>query len=66
MGEDNRVIRRLITKVLVDTGYEVDAAEDGEAAWDALQLNSYNLLITENKMPKVSGVACSRNFMPPA
>ncbi|MDD5141664.1 MAG: response regulator [Verrucomicrobiales bacterium] len=54
--EDDAVIRRLNTKVLVDSGYEVDAAENGAVAWDALQLNGYDLVITDNKMPKVSGV----------
>jgi CheY-like chemotaxis protein len=47
---------RLNVEVLMDSGYEVDAAEDGVVAWDALQLNSYDLLITDNNMPKMSGV----------
>ena len=54
--EDDYAVRRLNTGLLIDSGYEVDAAEDGEVAWDVLQRNSYNLLITENKMPKVSGI----------
>jgi DNA-binding response OmpR family regulator len=54
--EDEGIIRRLNAKVLADSGYEVDAAEDGAVAWDALQLNGYDLLITDNKMPKVSGI----------
>jgi CheY-like chemotaxis protein len=53
--DDELLIRRLNTGVLVNSGYQVDAAEDGEAAWNALQLNSYDLLITDNDMPKVSG-----------
>ena len=34
----------------------MDAAEDGAEAWDALQLNSYDLLVTDNNMPKVPGI----------
>jgi len=34
----------------------VDAAEDGAAAWDTLQRARYDLLVTDNDMPKVSGV----------
>jgi DNA-binding response OmpR family regulator len=54
--EDNADIRRLNAEVLARSGYHVDAAEDGAAAWDTLQRNRYDLLITDNDMPKVSGV----------
>jgi DNA-binding response OmpR family regulator len=53
-GDDDT--RRLNTEVLIQSGYHVDAAEDGTAGWEALQLNSYDLLVTDNNMPKVSGV----------
>jgi DNA-binding response OmpR family regulator len=54
--EDDEDIRRLNAEVLINSGYHVDAAEDGSVAWDNLQLNSYDLVITDNEMPKVSGV----------
>jgi DNA-binding response OmpR family regulator len=54
--EDEASIRRLITGTLVDSGYHVDAAENGADAWEALQVKQYDLLITDNNMPKVSGV----------
>jgi DNA-binding response OmpR family regulator len=60
--EDNYAVRRFSTELLTDSGYEVDAAEDGKAAWDALQLNGYDLLITENRMPKLSGVDLLRKM----
>jgi len=56
VAEDNRAIRQLNSRILTDSGYEVVAAENGEVAWDSLQLNSYDLLITDNNMPKLSGV----------
>ena len=40
---------------LAAAGYHVDTAEDGEAGWKALQTNTYDLLITDNKMPKLRG-----------
>jgi DNA-binding response OmpR family regulator len=43
-------------EVLIRHGYEVNAAEDGVAAWEELQVNNYNLLITDEQIPKVSGV----------
>jgi len=54
--DDEPIVRRVHTKVLIDCGYQVDAADDGEAAWQTLQSNSYDLLITDNDMPRVTGV----------
>jgi DNA-binding response OmpR family regulator len=54
--EDDAAIRELNTGVLARFGYQVDAAEDGAAAWDALQLINYDLVVTDNQMPRVTGV----------
>jgi two-component system alkaline phosphatase synthesis response regulator PhoP len=53
---DNPSVREASAKVLINSGYHVDAAEDGEAAWKALHATSYDLLITDQTMPKLSGV----------
>jgi two-component system, cell cycle sensor histidine kinase and response regulator CckA len=54
--EDDISIRRLRTEMLIRSGYQVDAAADGAAGWKALQGKSYDLVITDNFMPKVTGV----------
>src|ERR1039457_4684287 len=54
--DDDPLIRRLNSEVLIYSGYRVDAADDGASAWDALLVNDYDLLITDNDMPKVTGV----------
>ena len=54
--DDEPLIRQLHKEILSDFGYAVELAEDGADAWDALQLHSYDLLITDNDMPKVTGV----------
>jgi len=54
--DDEECLRELSTQVLIHSGYNVDAAEDGAVAWDTLQHNSYDLLIADNNMPNVSGV----------
>jgi DNA-binding response OmpR family regulator len=56
IADDEPLIRQLYTKLLVEAGYKVEGAEDGAVAWDALQVNAYDLLITDNQMPKMSGV----------
>ncbi|HUD49200.1 MAG TPA: response regulator [Candidatus Baltobacteraceae bacterium] len=56
VADDEPVIRSLITAVLVRSGYDVDAAQDGAAAWAALRAKHYALLITDNSMPKITGL----------
>ncbi len=59
--ENEGAIRSFNAEVLRHSGYQVDTAEDGEAGWRALHAagydtGSYDLLITDNDMPKVTGV----------
>jgi len=54
--DDEPLIRKLNAEVLLEAGYQVDTAEDGAVAWAALQLFEYDLLITDNNMPNVSGL----------
>ena len=54
--DDESYIRQFSAEVLRYSGYQVDAAEDGVLAWDALQLNSYDLLVTDNSMCRLTGI----------
>jgi DNA-binding response OmpR family regulator len=54
--DDEPHIRQLNTGALIHSGYHVDAAEDGAAAWEALGADSYDLMITDNNMPRLTGV----------
>jgi DNA-binding response OmpR family regulator len=54
--EDDPVLLELNTSVLLLSGYEVEAAADGAAAWRALSNDGYDLLLTDNDMPELSGV----------
>jgi two-component system, chemotaxis family, chemotaxis protein CheY len=60
--DDDIFIRQLSTEVLSDSGYHVDAAADGADAWEALQLKTFNLLITDNNMPRLTGVELVRKL----
>jgi len=60
--DDDKYIRRFSAQALMGSGYEVDAAEDGAAAWEALQIKNYNLLITDNEMPNLTGVELVRKL----
>src|SRR6266516_2928525 len=54
--EDDPTMRNLGAQVLVRAGYQVDAAEDGAAGWEALRAERYDLLITDHRMPRLSGL----------
>ena len=60
--DDCSDIREAVPKVLVDSGYRVDVAEDGEAGWEALHATRYDLLITDHKMPKLTGIELVRKL----
>jgi len=55
-------LRLLYAAVLLRPGFHVDAAEDGAAGWEALHATHYDLLITDNDVPKVSGVELVRKL----
>jgi|ERR1022692_863691 DNA-binding response OmpR family regulator len=54
--EDDISVRQLNIEILARSGYEVDAAEDGAAAWESLNGDSYDLMITDNGMPRLTGI----------
>lgn len=54
--EDDESISRLNIMALGQAGYHVDAAANGAMAWEILQLNSYDLIVTDNNMPVLTGV----------
>lgn len=60
--EDDAVIQRLIGTMLDGAGYFIAFAEDGEAGWEALNSGHFDLVITDNNMPKVTGVDMIRRL----
>jgi two-component system, OmpR family, response regulator QseB len=56
VADDDEVILNLITSVLAEAGFEVDGVPDGQEAWEALLSQSYDLLVTDNEMPRLAGL----------
>jgi DNA-binding response OmpR family regulator len=54
--EDNEVLRKLNVLVLGHSGYRVDDAEDGAAGWELLNARTFDVLITDHEMPRLSGL----------
>jgi response regulator RpfG family c-di-GMP phosphodiesterase len=54
--DDERVIREILAEFLALEGFTVHTVEDGEKALTELRLRPYDLLITDLKMPRLSGL----------
>ena len=51
--DDDSGTRKRSIELLAGSDYDVEAFNDGAAGWDALQAKSYDLIITDNKMPRI-------------
>ncbi len=54
--DDDRDARQLHVDLLTHSGYAAEGAKDGAAGWEALQALDYDLVVTDNKMPRMTGV----------
>jgi DNA-binding response OmpR family regulator len=56
VADDDEGIRQLLFSTLTAAGYRVGTALDGIHAWEALHRKHYDLLITDNDMPNLTGL----------
>ncbi len=54
--DDEKVIREILAEFLTLEGYHVASVEDGQKALEELRLRPYDLVISDLKMPRVSGL----------
>jgi DNA-binding NtrC family response regulator len=54
--DDEAGIREFLTEALTDDDHDVAAASSGEAAWDKLERESFEVVLTDLKMPGISGL----------
>jgi two-component system response regulator PilR (NtrC family) len=58
--DDEKSMRDLLTITLEKAGYDVMAADGGEAAVDAIRKESFDAIITDLRMPRVDGMQVLR------
>jgi len=59
--DDDRVVRRIVVAKLYGLGYEVEEAEDGQAALEMLEGGEVpDLLVLDGHMPRMSGLQLVR------
>jgi DNA-binding NtrC family response regulator len=56
VADDDAVIREGLRRILLSEGYEVETVSNGRAALESLERESFKLLITDLKMPGMSGL----------
>ncbi|MEQ2010086.1 MAG: response regulator [Limisphaerales bacterium] len=61
-AEDDSSLRRVGELVLLQSGYSVHGVADGADAWAALNRSGYDLLITDNEMPRLTGMELVRKL----
>lgn len=54
--DDEVVIRQILADFLSMEGFTVDTAEDGEAALKKLEAATYDIVISDMKMPRMNGI----------
>lgn len=64
--DDDKDLRSILGDILTDEGYHILLADSGEQALEKLARDHVNLVLTDLKMPGMSGQqlfqACSRRF----
>jgi DNA-binding response OmpR family regulator len=56
LSEDNDILRKSLSFFLESKGFTVDQFSDGRDALDAIEANSYDLILTDINMPGASGM----------
>ena len=59
-AEDDSDLQFLVSACLGEAGYQVLAAENGIRAWEFLRSETFDLLVTDNQMPELTGVELVR------
>ncbi len=54
--DDEELIRKSVSLILIKQGYEVDSCSSGEEALERIEVNRYDLIISDMRMPGLNGV----------
>ena len=60
VAEDESALSTAVSEALVDAGFQVDCARDGQEALDRIKTETYDLLICDLKMPRMDGPTLHR------
>lgn len=60
--DDESNLRLVVQKEMARQGHQVETAPDGEAAWEAIEDNDYDVLLCDINMPRLDGISLLRRI----
>ncbi|CAN5418080.1 sigma-54 dependent transcriptional regulator [soil metagenome] len=60
--DDENNLRMVVQKEMSRQGHEVETASDGEAAWELLEQQDFDVLLCDINMPRLDGIALLRRL----
>jgi len=63
VAEDNRVNQRVIDRMLTRLNYEAELVENGQEVLDALDEQTYDLILMDLHMPEMDGLEATEHIM---
>jgi two-component system sensor histidine kinase and response regulator WspE len=54
--DDSGTVRQMLRRTLLRAGYRVSIAEHGAEAWNLLQVDAFDLLVSDVDMPEMNGI----------
>ncbi len=60
--DDENNLRLVVQKEMSRQGHEVDTASDGEAAWELLEKQDFDVLLCDINMPRLDGIGLLRRL----
>ena len=60
--DDEKNLRMVVQKEMARQGHEVECASDGEAAWEMLEEQDFDVLLCDINMPRLDGMEVCRRL----
>lgn len=60
--DDSASMRQMVSFTLKNAGFNVVEAVDGQDAWEKAGKNDFNLVLTDQNMPRLDGIGLTRRL----
>jgi two-component system chemotaxis response regulator CheY len=60
--DDSPSMRQMVSFTLKNAGFNVVEAVDGQDAWEKANLRDFNLVLTDQNMPRMDGISLTRKL----